>query len=43
MKTFIGVEEKFNTFLTSAPDGGQWSSSWSSCFTVPTGRVPVPR
>jgi hypothetical protein len=33
MKMYWGVEVWFHTFLTSAPDGGEWSASCSSHFT----------
>jgi hypothetical protein len=33
MKTYAGVEVQLHVLLTSALDGGQWSTSRPGCFT----------
>jgi len=33
MNTHVGVEVQLHAFSTSALDGGEWSASFSSCFT----------
>jgi hypothetical protein len=41
MKTNGGVKNiQLHTSLTLAPDGGEWSVSWPSCF-IPKERVPI--
>jgi len=41
MKTYCGVEEKFQAFLTSALDGGDWSASRPTAL-APGKEPPVP-
>jgi hypothetical protein len=41
MKTYRGVEVWLHTFLTSAPDGGEWSASRPGLCT-PGEKPPVP-
>jgi len=36
MKMYWGVVVQLHTFLTLAPDGGEWSASCLSCFTPGT-------
>jgi hypothetical protein len=40
MKEYGGVDVEIHIFLTSAPDGGEWSASRSNRFTA--GESPPP-
>jgi hypothetical protein len=42
MKTYWGVEVKFQAFLTSVLDGGEWSASRPDSFTPKEKETPVP-
>jgi hypothetical protein len=39
MKKYEGVEIELHVFLTSAPDGGEWSYSRTDHFTLRIGAV----